>query len=78
MPLLITSRIERYLTAPEQLIYNQKFRAECIRSWFLQQTAKLYKRYGLSKDEIAFIESQVAEHDSELFEEVGADEVKDD
>ena len=40
--------------------------------------AKLYKRYGLTKDEIAFIESQVAEHDSELFEEVGADEVKDD
>jgi site-specific DNA-methyltransferase (adenine-specific) len=25
--------------------------------------AKLYKRYGLTKDEIAFIESQVAEHD---------------
>ena len=24
--------------------------------------AKLYKRYGLTKDEIAFIESQVAEH----------------
>ena len=40
--------------------------------------AKLYKRYGLTKDEIAFIESQVAEHDSELFDEVapaeGADE----
>lgn len=30
---------------------------------------KLYKRYGLTKDEIAFIESQVAEHDSELFDE---------
>jgi site-specific DNA-methyltransferase (adenine-specific) len=30
---------------------------------------KLYKRYGLSKDEVAFIESQVAEHDSELFDE---------
>ena len=26
---------------------------------------KLYKRYGLTKDEIAFIESQVAEHDSD-------------
>ena len=39
--------------------------------------AKLYKRYGLNKDEIAFIESQVAEHDSELFEEVGASEVED-
>jgi site-specific DNA-methyltransferase (adenine-specific) len=39
--------------------------------------AKLYKRYGLSKDEIAFIESQVAEHDSELFDEVGADESED-
>jgi Eco57I restriction-modification methylase len=39
--------------------------------------AKLYKRYGLTKDEIAFIESQVAEHDSELFEEVGAGEAED-
>ena len=39
--------------------------------------AKLYKRYGLSKEEIAFIESQVAEHDSELFDEVAADEVED-
>lgn len=34
--------------------------------------AKLYKRYGLTKDEIAFIESQVAEHDGELFDEVVA------
>lgn len=31
--------------------------------------SKLYKRYGLIKDEVAFIESQVAEHDSELFDE---------
>jgi site-specific DNA-methyltransferase (adenine-specific) len=31
---------------------------------------KLYERYGLTKGEIAFIESQVAEHDSELFDEV--------
>lgn len=31
--------------------------------------AKLYKRYGLTKEEIGFIESQVAEHDSELSEE---------
>lgn len=38
--------------------------------------AKLYKRYGLSKDEIAFIESQVAEHDRELFDEA-ADEIED-
>lgn len=29
---------------------------------------KLYKRYGLTTDEIAFIESQVAEHDRELFD----------
>lgn len=40
--------------------------------------AKLYKRYGLTKGETAFIESQVAEHDSELFDdvttEVSADE----
>jgi site-specific DNA-methyltransferase (adenine-specific) len=34
--------------------------------------AKLYKRYGLTKEEIAFIESQVAEHDNELFEEAAA------
>ena len=27
--------------------------------------AKLYKRYGLTKDEIAFIESQVAAHNDE-------------
>jgi site-specific DNA-methyltransferase (adenine-specific) len=39
--------------------------------------AKLYKRYGLTKDEIAFIESQVAEHDIELFDEAAADEVVD-
>lgn len=30
--------------------------------------AKLYKRYALTQGEIAFIESQVAEHDSELFD----------
>ncbi len=39
--------------------------------------AKLYKRYGLTKEEIAFIESQVAEHDSELFDaasDAGEDE----
>ncbi len=35
---------------------------------------KLYKRYGLTKDEIAFIESQVAEHDNELFEEIVSEE----
>ena len=34
--------------------------------------AKLYKRYGLTKDEIAFVESQVAEHDKELFEDADA------
>jgi hypothetical protein len=31
---------------------------------------KLYKRYGLNHDQIDFIESQVAEHDGELFDEV--------
>lgn len=36
--------------------------------------AKLYKRYGLIEDEIAFIESQVAEHNGELFDEIVADE----
>jgi site-specific DNA-methyltransferase (adenine-specific) len=39
--------------------------------------AKLYKRYGLTQDEIAFIEAQVAEHDSALFEDVAVDEVED-
>jgi hypothetical protein len=39
--------------------------------------AKLYKRYGLTKGEIAFIESQVAEHDATQFEEAEADEVDD-
>jgi site-specific DNA-methyltransferase (adenine-specific) len=39
--------------------------------------AKLFKRYGLTKDEIAFIESQVAEHDRDMFDEVTADEVDD-
>ena len=38
--------------------------------------AKLYKRYGLTKDEIAFIESQVAAHDSELFDEAAASEAE--
>ncbi|WP_310460302.1 Eco57I restriction-modification methylase domain-containing protein [Sphaerotilus sp.] len=39
--------------------------------------AKLYKRYGLTKDEIAFIESQVAEHDASLFDASGADDGED-
>jgi Eco57I restriction-modification methylase len=39
--------------------------------------AELYKRYGLNKDEIAFIESQVAEHDADLFDEAAADETED-
>ena len=36
--------------------------------------AKLYNRYGLTREEIAFIESQVAEHDSELFDVAVADD----
>lgn len=32
--------------------------------------AKLYKRYGLTADEIAFIESQVAEHDDKVPDDV--------
>lgn len=39
--------------------------------------AKLYQRYGLTTEEIAFIESQVAEHDAELFDENAADEGED-
>ena len=38
--------------------------------------AKLYRRYGLTEAEIAFIESQVAEHDSGLFDEPPAPEIK--
>jgi site-specific DNA-methyltransferase (adenine-specific) len=38
---------------------------------------KLYKRYGLTKEEIAFIESQVAEHDATLFDEAAVDEAED-
>ena len=40
--------------------------------------AKLYKRHGLTPEEIAFIESQVAEHDAELFDESAAGEGDDD
>jgi site-specific DNA-methyltransferase (adenine-specific) len=39
---------------------------------------KLYKRYGLTRDEIAFVESQVAEHDSELFDGATTDNDSDD
>ena len=37
----------------------------------------LYRRYGLTKDEIAFIESQVAEHDATLFDDGVLDEADD-
>jgi Eco57I restriction-modification methylase len=40
--------------------------------------AKLYKRYGLTEDEIAFIESQVAEHDDTVPDDVAAEESADD
>ncbi len=36
--------------------------------------ALLYEHYGLTDDEIAFIESQVAPHDDTLFDEDGADD----
>jgi site-specific DNA-methyltransferase (adenine-specific) len=39
--------------------------------------AKLYKRYGLTADEIAFIESQVAEHDDSAPDELVTDAVDD-
>lgn len=39
--------------------------------------AKLYKRYGLTQGDIAFIESQVAEHDAELFDSGVVDETDD-
>jgi site-specific DNA-methyltransferase (adenine-specific) len=39
--------------------------------------AKLYKRYGLSKEEIAFIESQIAEHDDATADEPVAEEAVD-
>jgi site-specific DNA-methyltransferase (adenine-specific) len=39
--------------------------------------SKLYKRYGLTQEEIAFIESQVAEHDGELFDQSEGDPADD-
>lgn len=39
--------------------------------------ARLYQRYGLTREEIAFIESQVAEHENELFDEALSDEGND-
>jgi Eco57I restriction-modification methylase len=36
--------------------------------------AKLYKRYGLTGEEVAFIESQIAEHDDTVPDEVPRDE----
>lgn len=39
--------------------------------------AKLYKRYGLTKEEIAFVESQIAEHDDASPDEVGSEECED-
>lgn len=38
---------------------------------------KLYERYGLTSDEIAFIESQVAEHNGELFDDATSSDVED-
>lgn len=38
---------------------------------------KLYQRYDLTKEEIAFIESQVAEHDATLFEGSDGDDADD-
>jgi len=35
--------------------------------------AKLYKRYGLTWEEVTFVESQVADHDRDLFDEAEAD-----
>jgi hypothetical protein len=40
--------------------------------------AKLYRRYGLTLEEIAFIESQVAAHDGELFDEEAPENGDDD
>jgi site-specific DNA-methyltransferase (adenine-specific) len=34
----------------------------------------LYQRYGLTDGEIEFIESQVAPHDSTLFDDIEADD----
>lgn len=39
--------------------------------------AKLYKRYGLTKEEIAFIESQVAEHNDAIPDDVAAEKSAD-
>ena len=53
MPLRVTGRIERYLTAPKQLIYNQKFRVETSKVEFLQQTVKVmlyFSGYPTTRD----------------------------
>ncbi len=39
--------------------------------------AKLYNRYGLAADEIAFVESQIAEHDDAVPDEVPLDAAED-
>jgi hypothetical protein len=38
---------------------------------------KLYKRYGLTQEEIAFVESQVAGHGNELFDDTASDDSED-
>ena len=42
-----------------------------------QTDTKLYKRYGLTEGEIAFIESQVAKHDDAQLDEGVEDESED-
>jgi hypothetical protein len=39
--------------------------------------AKLFERYGLTQDEVAFIESQIAEHDDTVPDEVPTDDLSD-
>ena len=45
--------------------------------WFRKPWVSCDYRLVMTKDEIAFIESQVAEHDSDLFDDSAADEVED-
>ncbi|MBL3677512.1 MAG: Eco57I restriction-modification methylase domain-containing protein [Alphaproteobacteria bacterium] len=40
--------------------------------------SKLYKRYGFTSEEVAFVESQVAEHDGELFDAAAEEDEGDD
>jgi len=78
MPLRVTGRIERYLTALKQLIYNQKFRAETSKIEFLQQAvwheprgSVLILRFALQQSYRFRLEKPAAESGSVLTTQLG-------